>query len=93
MQACSAIIWPSNNFEICCLVDSREKEFGALVVSAMTDKGIPVETRPLAIGDFVWIARRRARSPCSHNGGNGCYEEVVLDFIVERKRRSDLVTR
>jgi crossover junction endonuclease MUS81 len=38
-----------------------------------------LETRKLSIGDFVWIARDRISG-----------RELVLPFVVERKRLDDL---
>ena len=46
----------------------------------MQTLNVKYETRKLSIGDFVWIAR-------SKNPGG---IELVLPFIVERKRMDDL---
>ncbi len=40
---------------------------------------VSLETRKLSIGDFVWIARDRISG-----------RELVLPFVVERKRLDDL---
>ena len=49
-----------------------------ITVEELDSLGIAYETRKLSIGDFVWIAR----------GYNN--KELVLPYIVERKRMDDL---
>lgn len=43
---------------------------------------VPVSVRKLTLGDFIWIAKEKG----------GTKREVVLDFIVERKRMDDLAS-
>ena len=45
--------------------------------------GVRYESRKLSIGDFVWIAKDR-------RGGSSRQRELVLPFVVERKRMDDL---
>ena len=44
--------------------------------------GVAYKTRRLAVGDFIWVARENSAP----------HREVVLDFIVERKRMDDLAS-
>ncbi|KAL9933723.1 hypothetical protein V8E36_007381 [Tilletia maclaganii] len=50
----------------------------------LVEKGVPVEVRALELGDVVWIARKKGSAGTE-------MDEVVLDYIVERKRLDDLV--
>ncbi|KAK0545508.1 Crossover junction endonuclease mus81 [Tilletia horrida] len=50
----------------------------------LLDKGVPVEVRALELGDVVWIARKKESAGTET-------DEVVLDYVVERKRLDDLV--
>ncbi|CAD6932657.1 unnamed protein product [Tilletia controversa] len=105
--AFSPHVWPAGSYEIILLLDTREIKHGSTTSTnrgpgtslgvnetirgprchlsdPLLDKGIPVEVRALELGDVVWIARRK--------GSAGTEEdEVVLDYIVERKRLDDLV--
>lgn len=75
-------IWGYNAYEIVLLIDTREirslqdRDF---FTSELRKKGIKVETRQLAIGDFLWIARHSKTA-----------KEVFLNCIIERKRIDDL---
>lgn len=51
-----------------------------LFLSELQKSGIPFDVRKLHVGDFLWIARENS----------GDHRELVLDFIVERKRLDDL---
>jgi crossover junction endonuclease MUS81 len=65
--------------------------------SLLMDSGIPCETAQLAIGDFLWVARRRGGGG-SRSAGEGAAGEsnpgdmdcLVLDCIAERKTSADL---
>ena len=84
------IIMPAGSFTIHLLIDTREIRSRGQQTARPNDfseslqlLGVPAETRALPLGDAVWIARRK-------DGGRGDEDEVVLDFIVERKRLDDL---
>lgn len=49
------------------------------------DRGVTVIKRALEIGDVVWVARLKSPSLSGPN-------ELVLDYVVERKRMDDLVS-
>lgn len=74
------------SFTVHLIIDNREvkgvterREF----LTEIENRGIRVETRPLEVGDMQWVAKAR-----SERGDL----EVVLDFVVERKRMDDLVS-
>ena len=45
---------------------------------------MPLDVRKLTIGDYLWI--------CKPRSGSGKDQELVLPFVVERKRLDDLVS-
>lgn len=66
-------------FEIILLLDYREvkKKIQKNLYKGLKSSGIRVEKRNLDLGDVMWIARRSIGT---------ITEEIVIDFIVERKR-------
>ncbi|KAL2875380.1 Crossover junction endonuclease mus81 [Colletotrichum sp. CLE4] len=56
----------------------------------LTKKGIKPIMRALDVGDAQWIAKCHDPTALSRHGAEG--DEVVLDWIVERKRLDDLVS-
>ncbi|XP_067939786.1 crossover junction endonuclease MUS81-like [Watersipora subatra] len=73
-----------SQYEILLLVDNRE-HFGfgrakQLMLPCLNKNAVKFDVRPLNVGDFVWIAQEKY----------GDKREVVLDFIIERKRMDDL---
>lgn len=85
--------WPLGSFHIHLLIDNRElksrqeRDFFASKLADSIREISPnsiVEQRALEIGDIAWIAKRK----------DGVNEEVevVLDWVVERKRLDDFVS-
>jgi hypothetical protein len=72
-----------SNYEVILILDNREingqmdRQFFS---QALSTRGIAVEVRPLHLGDTVWVAKNRITG-----------EEVLLDYLVERKTMADLV--
>ncbi|CAG8707670.1 13810_t:CDS:2, partial [Ambispora leptoticha] len=63
------------------LIDNREKRMQQdrdYFQQQLQMRGINTQTRSLELGDMIWIARRNL-------------EEIVLGYIMERKRMDDLV--
>lgn len=85
------VVLPAGSYTIHLIVDNRERHrFGHRherepLAALLIDKGIDVEVRALEVGDAVWLARKI-------NGSGSEHDEVVLDFIVERKRLDDLTS-
>ncbi|CAD5118999.1 DgyrCDS7655 [Dimorphilus gyrociliatus] len=71
-----------NEFEIILIVDNSE-HYGnqkETVVKYLDRHRIRTELRSLNVGDFLWIAREKGEPR----------REIVLDYIIERKRMDDL---
>ncbi|KAG1666427.1 Crossover junction endonuclease MUS81 [Nymphon striatum] len=67
------------------------KNSKSLLIPELRKNGVNFEVRKLHIGDFVWIAKERV-SPVP-----GCLQikppvELLLNFIIERKRMDDLAS-
>jgi crossover junction endonuclease MUS81 len=74
---------------------------------ALAEKGINVERRSLELGDFMWIAKRQGTqnlilsvglhinlfciAACETGAIHDEENEIVLDFVLERKTLDDLV--
>ncbi|XP_061921538.1 crossover junction endonuclease MUS81 [Entelurus aequoreus] len=54
------------------------------LVKELQTNGVHFDVRKLNVGDFLWVAREKV-APMSAAG-----RELVLDFIIERKRMDDL---
>ena len=69
------------------LLDYRKNYFYSkkqeLFLKELNKTNLKYEVSKLNIGDFTWIARPKSRSTIQE-------EDIVLDFIVERKRVDDL---
>lgn len=79
---------PRGSFDVVLLVDSREtksKEERTFIADRLGQAGVRAEQRSLPLGDFLWVARSRPEAGSQ-------LDEVVLDFIVERKREDDLIS-
>jgi ERCC4 domain len=85
--------WPARTYDIICLIDTREMKDAKsrdYISDELRIRGVQVERRPLQLGDALWIARRKTAYRKEEDVDSG---EVVLDFVVERKRLDDLVSR
>lgn len=77
------VLQPST-FTIQLLLDNREvraKHDRDYIANTLSSSGVAPITRSLAVGDIMWIAYEHAAP----------HREIVLDYIVERKRLDDLV--
>ena len=86
------IIIPAGAFEVRLVLDNREirsKESRDAITDGLSDLGTPVISRALSAGDAIWVARLRDEDFLSSHQEQG--REIALDWIVERKRRDDLV--
>lgn len=81
------IIFLPGTFDICLVLDIREvrtKTDRDYIGQKLKERGISVSKRVLEVGDILWVARLKEPSPSGP-------DEIVLDYIVERKRMDDLV--
>ncbi|XP_017491493.1 PREDICTED: crossover junction endonuclease MUS81-like [Rhagoletis zephyria] len=121
-------IFQPGDYEVILCIDTRERiatnfcsDKNAAFAAALQKQDVRVEIRTLPLGDFVWIAREKAKNGSSStttsiDGGhsrtftsmtleinssssapstasNQCSDirrELVLDWIIERKRIDDL---
>ncbi|XP_054271737.1 crossover junction endonuclease MUS81 [Macrosteles quadrilineatus] len=74
------IIFLPGSFETILLVDTQEIHKGDELVKALEAEGVKLEVRKLMVGDFAWVGRNAAGT------------ELLLPFIVERKRLDDLAS-
>lgn len=80
------IVMPKGSYRIKLLVDNREirsKKDRDFMSNELTKRGIDCQARSLSAGDAMWLAV---------GGDTSGVQEIVLDFIVERKRLDDLVS-
>ncbi|CAG8494658.1 7514_t:CDS:2 [Dentiscutata erythropus] len=80
------IAWEPGTFEIVLILDTREvklKKDRDYIKDTLQDKGVSLSVRNLELGDVIWVARK--------NTAFSQMEELVLDYILERKRMDDLV--
>ncbi|KAH6619586.1 ERCC4 domain-containing protein [Chaetomium sp. MPI-SDFR-AT-0129] len=79
-------------FTIELLLDTREIRATTdrdYIQEELAKRGVKPITRALELGDAMWVARPRQAGWLARQGAEG--DEVVLDWIVERKRLDDLV--
>lgn len=71
----------AGTFDIKLIVDQREK-----IELINPDGNLKMETRTLACGDFIWVAR--PKNIIHHDRTH----DLVLDYVIERKRLDDLAS-
>ncbi|KAJ1933249.1 Crossover junction endonuclease mus81, partial [Linderina pennispora] len=75
------------SYDIILVVDNREVHSVSdrnMIQKELEDQCVKVEIRPLTVGDYLWIARAKSASRFKH------LPDIVLDYVVERKRMDDL---
>lgn len=83
---------PPGSFTVELLLDVREiraTKDRDYMEEELTKQGVKPIMRSLEVGDAQWVAKCRDPSLLSRLGAEG--DEIVLDYIVERKRLDDLV--
>ena len=79
-------------FTVELVLDNREVRSRTdrdYIASELTKRGVSPITRSLELGDALWIAKIKDPTLLSRHGEEG--DEIVLDWIVERKRLDDLI--
>lgn len=79
------------SFTVQLVLDNREmraKNDRDYIQDELVKKGIKPIVRPLEIGDFLWVAKCNDPSFLPRHDEEG--DEVMLDYVVERKRLDDL---
>ncbi|OBT46111.1 hypothetical protein VE00_02806 [Pseudogymnoascus sp. WSF 3629] len=88
----SPITIPPSAFTLELVLDVREvraKEDRDYMRIELTKKGVPPIMRSLDLGDALWVAKCKDPHYLQRHGLEG--DEIMLDWIVERKRLDDLV--
>lgn len=83
--------WPPGTFDLMLLIDNREVKSRTsrdYIFNQLASSGISIEQRSLELGDFIWIAKKKAQH---RTGSPDDSEEVVLDLLIERKTEDDLL--
>ncbi|KAJ5390438.1 Crossover junction endonuclease mus81 [Penicillium cataractarum] len=86
------ITLPPGSFTIELVLDTREvrsKDDRDYIANELIKKGITPQVRALELGDIMWVAKCRDPAYLTRYGEEG--NEVMLDWIVERKRLDDLI--
>lgn len=79
------------SFTVQLVLDNREmraKNDRDYIQDELIKKGIKPIVRPLEIGDFLWVAKCNDPALLARHDEEG--DEVMLDYVVERKRLDDL---
>lgn len=79
------------SFTVQLVLDNREmraKHDRDYIQDELIKKGIKPIVRPLEIGDFLWVAKCNDPALLGRHDEEG--DEVMLDYVVERKRLDDL---
>ncbi|KAK3753628.1 hypothetical protein QZH41_014733 [Actinostola sp. cb2023] len=85
----------TGSFDVVLCVDFIETTGGAqrsrkdALVKELTNNGVDFDVRKLQVGDFAWVAREKTR-PVPGQLSLPVGRELVLDYIIERKRMDDL---
>ncbi|KAH7329931.1 hypothetical protein BKA65DRAFT_539178 [Rhexocercosporidium sp. MPI-PUGE-AT-0058] len=86
------IILEPGSFTVELVLDVREiraKSDRDYMEKNLTSGGIKPIMRALALGDVLWVAKLHDPGLLERRGAEG--DEVLLDYIVERKRLDDLI--
>lgn len=86
------ITLPPGSFSVQMLLDVREvraKTDREYMKEELAKQGVTPIMRSMELGDAQWIAKVHDSTLLSRHGAEG--DEVVLDWIVERKRLDDLI--
>ncbi|KAF4122478.1 crossover junction endonuclease MUS81 [Geosmithia morbida] len=92
LPAFTPITLPPGSFTVQLLLDVREvraKTDRDYMKEELAKQGVTPVMRSLELGDAQWVARCHDPTALSRQGAEG--DEVVLDWIVERKRLDDLI--
>ncbi|KAJ5155865.1 hypothetical protein N7492_008668 [Penicillium capsulatum] len=86
------ITLPPNCFTIQLVLDTREVRTSTdrdYIANELMKQDITPQVRALELGDAMWVAKCKDPALLSRYGEEG--DEVMLDWIIERKRLDDLI--
>ncbi|CAK7233588.1 Crossover junction endonuclease mus81 [Sporothrix curviconia] len=83
---------PAGSYSVQLVLDMRERVTGqrTYMEDELKKRDAKPLVRALSLGDALWVAKCHDTDLLSRLGAEG--DEVVLDYIVERKRQDDLVS-
>jgi crossover junction endonuclease MUS81 len=87
------IVLQPGSFTVQLVLDVREiraKQDRDYMQKNLAERGVTPIMRALELGDILWVAKFHSPTHLSAQGAEG--DEVLLDYIVERKRLDDLVS-
>ncbi|OJD16747.1 hypothetical protein AJ78_03126 [Emergomyces pasteurianus Ep9510] len=90
--AFTPITLPTDSFTVELVLDNREVRSVKdrdYIANELIKKGIEPVVRPLEVGDVLWVAKCKDPTFLARHGEEG--DEIMLDWIVERKRLDDLI--
>ncbi|PYI01369.1 crossover junction endonuclease mus81 [Aspergillus sclerotiicarbonarius CBS 121057] len=83
---------PPDSFTVQLVLDVREVRSSKdrdYIANELSKKGVSLDVRALELGDAMWVAKFHSPTFLSQYGEEG--DEIMLDWIVERKRLDDLI--
>lgn len=83
---------PPNSFTVELVLDTREVRTSTdrdYIANELMKQDITPQVRALELGDAMWVAKCRDPAFLTRHGEEG--DEVMLDWIIERKRLDDLI--
>ncbi|OGE50744.1 hypothetical protein PENARI_c016G11586 [Penicillium arizonense] len=86
------VFLPPKSFTIQLVLDTREVRTPAdrdYISGELQKQGITPQVRALEVGDAIWVAKCNDPNDLTRHGEEG--DEVMLDWIIERKRLDDLI--
>ncbi|PLB53107.1 endonuclease MUS81 [Aspergillus steynii IBT 23096] len=92
-QEVTPITIPPSSFTVQLVLDIREVRTSKdrdYIANELSKKGVTPEVRALELGDAMWVAKFHDPAYLSQTHGEEG-DEIMLDWIVERKRLDDLV--
>ncbi|XP_069939880.1 crossover junction endonuclease MUS81 isoform X1 [Cherax quadricarinatus] len=88
-------------YDIVLCVDNAETTGGStggkrstkdIIINELNRHGIKYSVRKLHVGDFVWVCQERHSPTSAHSTMTEQPRELVLPYIIERKRMDDLAS-
>ena len=93
------IVLPAGSFSVEMILDNREVRTSSdrdYISIELQKLGVKPVIRPLKLGDAVWVAKISPSymdNITAHNASDDAefHDEIMLDYIMERKRLDDLI--
>ena len=85
--AADVVTWPAGMCDLVLVLDNREvreKRDRQYLQECLLQNGVNVETRPLPVGDVLWVLRPPATTSPTD-------DDIVAGHVIERKRMDDLL--